>query len=148
MKSLEEWLDEYAESHQNPQNKMIHYLCIPPITWSTLGIAFILSPTLLAIILIGAFYFYYKLAPRLAWGMAVFLLLTLPLLLTHPHILTISLATFIIAWVAQIWGHQIEGKKPSFVTDLQFLLIGPLWILNKVYEELGLVATERDLSSP
>lgn len=27
MKTLNEWFDEYSESHQNKTNKMIHWLC-------------------------------------------------------------------------------------------------------------------------
>jgi len=31
----------------------------------------------------------------------------------------------------------VEGKKPSFLEDLQFLLIGPLWLLHFVYRHLN-----------
>jgi uncharacterized membrane protein YGL010W len=43
-----------------------------------------------------------------------------------------SLIIFITGWIGQFWGHKIEGKKPSFAKDLQFLLIGPLWIIEKL----------------
>ena len=33
-----------------------------------------------------------------------------------------------IAWIGQFIGHKIEGAKPSFFEDLQFLLIGPAWV--------------------
>ncbi|WP_155517745.1 Mpo1-like protein, partial [Acinetobacter pittii] len=29
MKSIGEWFDEYSESHQNPINKKIHWVCVP-----------------------------------------------------------------------------------------------------------------------
>ena len=50
---------------------------------------------------------------------------------------TIYLLIFALAWVEQFWGHKVEGKKPSFLKDLQFLLIGPLWLLHFVYLSLG-----------
>ena len=45
---------------------------------------------------------------------------------------------FAVAWVGQFVGHQIEGKKPSFLKDLQFLLVGPAWLLHFVYRKVGL----------
>ncbi len=47
-------------------------------------------------------------------------------------LLYVSLAIFIIAWIGQFYGHKIEGKKPSFIKDLQFLLIGPAWVFEKL----------------
>jgi uncharacterized membrane protein YGL010W len=46
------------------------------------------------------------------------------------------LAVFAIAWLGQFIGHKVEGAKPSFFKDLQFLLIGPLWLLSYVYQRL------------
>jgi uncharacterized membrane protein YGL010W len=50
----------------------------------------------------------------------------------------VSLGIFVTAWVFQFWGHSVEGKKPSFLKDLQFLLIGPAWIMSFVYKKLGI----------
>jgi uncharacterized membrane protein YGL010W len=43
-----------------------------------------------------------------------------------------SLLIFVAAWIGQFYGHQVEGKKPSFFKDLQFLLIGPAWVFEKL----------------
>jgi uncharacterized membrane protein YGL010W len=45
----------------------------------------------------------------------------------------ISIGLFVIAWIGQFYGHKIEGKKPSFLEDLQFLLIGPAWVFEKIF---------------
>jgi uncharacterized membrane protein YGL010W len=45
---------------------------------------------------------------------------------------------FVIAWIGQFVGHHIEGKKPSFFKDLQFLLIGPAWCLDALYKKVGI----------
>ena len=50
----------------------------------------------------------------------------------------ISLCIFVIAWIGQFIGHKIEGKKPSFFQDLQFLLIGPAWLLSFFYNKIGI----------
>lgn len=48
----------------------------------------------------------------------------------------VFLGVFILSWIGQFYGHKIEGKKPSFLKDLQFLLIGPVWLLHFIYKKL------------
>jgi len=50
----------------------------------------------------------------------------------------VCLIVFVLAWVGQFYGHKVEGKKPSFLKDLQFLLIGPAWLLGFIYRKLGI----------
>ena len=50
----------------------------------------------------------------------------------------ISLIIFFVAWVGQFYGHKVEGKKPSFLKDIQFLLIGPAWLMHFIYKRLGI----------
>ena len=49
----------------------------------------------------------------------------------------VCLIIFALAWVGHFWGHKVESKKSSFLKDLQFLLIVPLWLLHFVYHRLG-----------
>ena len=60
------------------------------------------------------------------------------LLFLDIHLVYIYLLTFIIAWVGQFIGHKIEGQKPSFFEDLQFLLIGPAWLISFIYKKIGI----------
>ena len=48
------------------------------------------------------------------------------------------LILFVVGWLFQFIGHKVEGKKPSFFEDLQFLLIGPAWLLAAIYRKLGI----------
>jgi uncharacterized membrane protein YGL010W len=50
----------------------------------------------------------------------------------------VSLGIFVVAWIGQFIGHKIEGKKPSFLEDVQFLLIGPAWLLHFIYKKVGI----------
>ena len=50
----------------------------------------------------------------------------------------VCLLLFVLAWIGQFYGHKVEGKKPSFLKDLQFLLIGPAWLMNFIYKRLGI----------
>jgi uncharacterized membrane protein YGL010W len=48
-----------------------------------------------------------------------------------------SVVIFVVAWIGQFVGHALEGKRPSFFKDLQFLLIGPLWLLATAYRRFS-----------
>ena len=151
MKSLNQWLSEYALSHQNPNNKIIHIICVPLIMWSLLGLMWIaptpwelraLSWLNWASSFIAASILFYMM---LSW-LATFwmLLIAVSCLLSFVWIETLALplpaifvGVFVLAWLGQFIGHKIEGKKPSFFEDLQFLLIGPLWILKAFKLPLG-----------
>ncbi|PIE47653.1 MAG: hypothetical protein CSA42_02490 [Gammaproteobacteria bacterium] len=127
-KSLETWLAEYAVSHQNPINKKIHWLCVPAIfasivgmLWSTLGWF-----TLVVMMLVSLFYF--RLSTQLFVAMGIFMLICLVVAATMPVGFKFWAALFVVAWIGQFIGHKLEGAKPSFFEDLQFLLIGPAWV--------------------
>jgi uncharacterized membrane protein YGL010W len=42
----------------------------------------------------------------------------------------------VVAWIFQSIGHKIEGKKPSFFEDIQYLWVGPLFLLAQVLNKL------------
>ena len=153
MRTVTAWLDEYGASHQDPTNKLLHWLCVPPIVLSVMGFLWSLpvpaafataSPWLnwATLACAAALIYYLVLSPALAAGILVAFLALLALTrslaeLPWPLWLT-SLAIFVIAWTGQFVGHAIEGKRPSFFKDLQFLLIGPLWLLAAAYRRISL----------
>lgn len=130
MKSITEWFDEYSESHQNPTNKQIHWLCVPAILFSIIGIIAHFSTLLTALLLVLTLVFYARLDLVLAVAMAALLVVMAWLIYTLPVGVGFYIAIFVIAWVGQFYGHKVEGKKPSFFKDLQFLLIGPIWCMD------------------
>ncbi|MBJ8432574.1 DUF962 domain-containing protein [Acinetobacter pittii] len=130
MKSISEWFAEYSESHQNPTNKQIHWLCVPAILFSIIGIIAHFSTLLTALLLVLTLVFYARLDLVLAVAMAALLVVMAWLIYTLPVGVGFYIAIFVIAWVGQFYGHKVEGKKPSFFKDLQFLLIGPVWCMD------------------
>jgi uncharacterized membrane protein YGL010W len=152
MRSVGAWLAEYGMSHENPTNKLLHWICVPPIVLSVMGLLWStpvpalfssLSPWLnwATLAAAAALVYYALLSPSLALGIlaAFAVLLALTQWLAHlpwPLWLT-SLAIFVVAWIGQFVGHAIEGKRPSFLKDLQFLLIGPLWLLAALYRRFS-----------
>lgn len=138
MKTLNTWLDDYSESHQNPVNKSIHWICVPIIYFSVFGALYALHPWAAMAALAVALAFYLPLSLSLAIGMLILTVAMLGLISIIPNILFISAILFVLAWIGQFYGHIVEGKKPSFFKDLQFLLVGPIWLLNFVYLRLGI----------
>ena len=146
MRTVAEWLGEYGASHENPTNKLLHWLCVPPIVLSVMGFLWSLpvpaafaaaSPWLnwATLAAAAAVVYYFALSPALAAGALVSVTSSLAQL-PWPLWLT-SLVIFVVAWIGQFAGHSVEGKRPSFFKDLQFLLIGPLWLLAAAYRRFG-----------
>ena len=133
-------LAKYSESHLNHANELIHFVCVPVIVFSLLGMIWWIHPGAAVGVSIAALAYYFKLSPAFAVGMLVMSALMLVLLGMMPQqaILPLSIAIFVLAWIGQFIGHKIEGKKPSFLDDLRFLLIGPLFVLSFLYRRLRL----------
>lgn len=155
MRALDVLLNQYAESHQNPVNKKVHYLCVPLIYFSfmalfycipfSFGIFAGLELNIATLVSVGALVYYLYLSPSLFIGMALFTFFCLGVsagIVSFSggkiSLLIIGLLIFVISWIVQIWGHKVEGKKPSFFKDIQFLLIGPAWILSFIYQKGGI----------
>ena len=130
MKTMNQWFDEYSESHQNKTNKAIHWVCVPTILFSIIGIFAHFSALLTALLLLLSFVFYARLDLVLAVAMAALLVVMAWLIYTLPVGVGFYIGLFVLAWIGQFYGHKIEGKKPSFFKDLQFLLIGPVWCMD------------------
>ena len=142
MKTVEQWFDEYGESHRNPLNKLVHWICVPLITFSVLGMLWALHPLVAAVVLGLALAFYVVLSWQLALVMALQGLVMLWILHLMPVVFWPCVAIFVVAWIGQFIGHHVEGKKPSFFKDVQFLLIGPAWLMGFVFRASA-GATER-----
>ncbi len=128
----------YSESHQNPVNEIIHFICVPAIVLSALGLFWAIHPFVAVATTLAALAYYAVLSTPLAIGMLLMAgtMLGALALLPGAAVLPLSIATFVIAWIGQFIGHRIEGKKPSFLDDLRFLLVGPLFVLSFLYRRL------------
>lgn len=151
MRTVDQWLSEYGESHQNAANKTLHWICVPVIVVSLVGLLWSLpvpqafraiSPLLNwgTIVLAAGVLYYFMMSWPLALGMTLFVgAVTLSILwlqLLPWPLWAVCLALFVVAWIGQFIGHHYEGKRPSFFRDMQFLMIGPLWLLSFVYRKL------------
>lgn len=157
MRKIDQLLAEYGESHQNAFNKKVHWVCVPAIFFSIVGLVWEIpsgglqslfqtaSPWLnWASVALGAVIMYYALlsiplalavsgVAAACLGLAYWVDFVLPV-----DLWLVCLVVFVLAWVGQFYGHKIEGKKPSFLKDVQFLLIGPAWLMHFVFKSLGI----------
>jgi len=137
-RTIDVLLARYAESHRDPTNEIIHCVCIPAIVFSLLGLLWAIHPVVALLMAAGALAYYVRLSLPFAIGMAALAAVVLGLLSAMPReiVLPASIGVFVVAWVGQFVGHHIEGRKPSFLEDLRFLLIGPLFVLGLLYRRL------------
>ena len=139
MRKIDSLFNRYGESHRNPTNKAIHWICVPLITWSLLAALWSWTPIAAYVLITLAVVFYTALSLPIAIGMlgvSGFMVLTLTVV--TEHLLIVAIVVFAAVWIGQFIGHKIEGKKPSFFEDIKFLLIGPAWLLGFIYRRLGI----------
>ena len=151
-REVDRWLGNYSEDHRNPTNILIHWMCVPLILWTVIALLWVVpvpesigrAGLWAGVGMFVAIMFYLRLSRALAFGMLVaFVLLGLVAeglyrALGPASLMWLAIGVFVAAWIAQFIGHKIEGKKPSFLTDLAYLLIGPAWIVAKIMRKLGI----------
>jgi uncharacterized membrane protein YGL010W len=139
LRKIDALFARYGESHRNPVNKAIHWICVPLITWSVVAALWAWSAIAAYIGMALALAFYAWLSPTIATGMlAVLALMVYPLTQLGGNALAAAAVVFVLAWIGQFIGHLIEGRKPSFFEDVKFLLVGPAWLLGFIYRRAGI----------
>jgi uncharacterized membrane protein YGL010W len=138
-RKVDQLLAHYGESHRNPANERIHFVAIPLIMLSLLGLLFAVHPWAAYAFAAASMVYYARLSAVFLLAMGALSLLALALVhAMGERVLIISAAIFVGAWIAQFVGHKLEGRKPSFFEDLQYLWVGPIFVLSKLFLKLGI----------
>ncbi len=154
MRKVDLLFAEYSKSHRNATNKLIHWICVPLIFWTILGFVSLIPAPHLCISYFGCIsivssitvvlitLFYLRLSLRISIIMLILTAATehfiyLTNIYFEKQSWMVYLAVFVVTWILQFIGHKIEGKKPSFLKDLQFLLVGPIWLLSFILKKQG-----------
>ena len=152
MRSIHDWFGSYSADHANATNRAIHWVCVPVILWCVIAALWTIpvfeqwmKPGFWAFVaMFAAFLFYYRLSRALGLAMAAVFIVCgliaagLYSLMGPRNLLWLAIALFVLAWIGQFVGHLIEGKRPSFFTDLAYLLIGPAWLTSKLMRRAGI----------
>lgn len=152
MRNVNEWFGSYSADHQNPANRLIHWICVPAILWAVIaGLWLLPVPPAIgraglwcALVMVAALAFYWRLSRPL--GVAMFVVFVVLALVTEGlyralgplPLLWLAVGVFVVAWIGQFVGHLLEGRRPSFFTDLAYLLIGPAWLTGKLMRRIGI----------
>lgn len=151
-RAIDRYFSSYGADHRHPTNTLIHWICVPAILWSVIAVLWVIPvpgtlfrPGLWAgVAMFAAFLWYYRQSRVIGLTMAAafFMLAMLTEMLFRAlggqGLLYLAIAVFVAAWIGQFIGHVIEGAKPSFFTDVFYLLVGPAWLMSKLLRRLGI----------
>jgi uncharacterized membrane protein YGL010W len=139
MQTVDQLFEHYDGFHRHPANKAIHWVCVPLIVWSVLGLIWSVSSIAAYFVIGAALIFYVWLSLPLALGMlAVIAAMLYALTLLGERALAVSAVVFVLAWIGQFVGHGIERSRPSFTEDVRSFLVGPAWLMGFIYRRLGI----------
>jgi uncharacterized membrane protein YGL010W len=152
MRTAEEWFSSYGRDHQHPVNRAIHWVCVPAILWAVIAVLWTIPvPGALSppgvwswLAMTFALVFYFRMSRSLGFVMLALFALLFVLTdflygsLGSRALLALAGIVFVAAWVGQFVGHIYEGKRPSFLTDLSYLMVGPAWLMSKLMRRVGL----------
>lgn len=159
MRRIDVLIEAYGESHQTSLNQYIHIICVPAIFFSLLGLLYAIpTQSLFSPIVSEPWLKHMNLASALiVFGMLYYFSLSIILMICMGIMSALAFAgifaieqsnigplwlvmviIFIVGWIGQFIGHKHEGKKPSFIEDIQFLMIGPIWTLSHLLNRLGI----------
>ena len=138
-RKVDQLLAHYEESHRDPRNERIHFVAIPLIMLSLLGLLFAIHPWVAYGFVLASMVYYARLSAVFLLAMAIQSVIGLALVhAMGERVLIISTMIFVAAWIAQFVGHKMEGRKPSFFEDLQYLWVGPIFVVSKLFLKLGI----------
>ncbi|GGI24238.1 Mpo1 family 2-hydroxy fatty acid dioxygenase [Pedobacter mendelii] len=153
------YFDKYQESHNNETNEILHWICVPLIIFSLLGLVWSIPFPYIgflgkyngfvnwaSFLIAFSVYYYYRLSPVLSYMMLLLIIVMSWGIVSleqleksgGPALWLICVIIFVASWIGQFIGHKIEGKKPSFLDDVKFLLIGPIWLLHFICNKVGI----------
>jgi uncharacterized membrane protein YGL010W len=138
---MEDYLIEYGKSHQNNVNKLIHKVCVPIIMLTIImlldSIPFLFPLSWILVIFSLVFYIVKKTPLKLLILIIIqgicFLIISFKT--SMPWRFYAGSILFSLAWIFQFIGHNIEGKRPSFLRDMFYLLIGPIWVYSDLLKK-------------
>lgn len=157
MKTLVEQMSVYAAYHRDPTNKAIHFLFVPLIIWSAMGLLIqagsvtlgALEVTLAHAVALVLLAYYLRL--DFALGVAMVFLFTF-LLVTALEVdeflgpaadggqaWMLFAAVFAGSWIAQVIGHSaFEHRKPALVDNVFQVFVAPIFVMAEWAFALGM----------
>lgn len=160
-RSLDQFVNDYSQAYQHSANRLIHFITIPLISFSVLGLIWAIPfPHLdflgayngfvnyASFLIAFAVYYYYRLSPVLSYGMLLLVfaysagIVTLEKLHTNnswPEMWQSCLIIFVLALIAQLIGNIVERRKPPFSIDFWQPVLGPFWLMYLLFIKIRII---------
>ena len=137
-------LDEYEESHQHPVNIAIHWVAEPLAIWALMALIFpieIFGVTALGLFVWAPIYYFANLSPRITLMFAAVALVFTAIIIVVDRMAVPmwpwALGLFAVSWVTLLIAHRIEGRAPSVFQNPGLIIIGPLWLAERIFRRFG-----------
>lgn len=133
---MESALIDYKKEHSNSNNQFCHYIGVPTIVFSILGMLQYLNianfPLNLSLVAITIFTILYAQAYK-RWSIMFLVISLIFYFVASAFSLMTHVMLFVIGWIFQLVGHYIfEKNSPSFYKNFVHLYVGPLWLIAKL----------------
>jgi len=153
MRDAENWFQHYAAHQREPTLRSLHWLTVPCLALSVIGLLWSLPvPAVFA-----------RISPAMNWGSAFamaaivyYFIMSIPLGVGMTAMLAMMLAA--VHWLdglpPPLWatstlllggalvlgraGRRQPGGRGGMLRDLHLLMIGPAWLLARLYRRLGI----------
>lgn len=153
MSDTDGWLKQYEESHHDLNYPIIYWAAVPMVVLGTVGLLWTvpipgefydISPLLNwgSTFLMAAAVYYFIISVSLAIGMLPFIVGVAAFqmwLLESDFSLPRVAAGLLVAGIIGLWvGRQSTGRFSLVLRDLQYMMIGPAWLLSVIYRRAGI----------
>jgi uncharacterized membrane protein YGL010W len=144
-------LADYVEYHRDPRNCAMHVLgilclflaAVLPLTQWSISV-FGVDISLAVILVLPVLIYWLVLDTSLGLaivGAAVLLLLTAAVIVDHASVVSVWITTAVLIGIgvaSQIIGHRVfEQRQPALVDNPSHLLLGPMFVMTKLFIVLG-----------
>lgn len=153
MNETDGWLHRYEETHSDLTNPAVYWAAVPMVVLGTVGLLwslpipdafFEISPLMnwgTAFLMATAVY-YFIISVSLAIGMLPFIIgvagINMWLDGSDFSLLRVSIG-LLLAGIIGLWlGHRNQNSIRPVLDDLQFMMIGPAWLLSVLYKRIGI----------
>ena len=153
MAETDRWLEEYGASHSNITHPPVYWSSVLVVVFGTVGLLWALpipdeflaiSPILNwgTAFLLASVIYYFIISLPLAFGMLPFIVCIVAFhlwLQFSPYsALHASIGLVVAGLLGLYLGHYRSGGLRAVLTDVQLMMIAPVWLLSRLYRRLGI----------
>lgn len=152
MTSADTWLEAYGRGPARLDAGILMWVCVPLSIFGLTGLLWsvpvpeIFSNAVVlnwgTVFLMATVVYYFIVSINLAFGALPFIVLDVAVVswldsLASP-LWPVSAAMLLSAAAAQLISERLRGRSISVLRDLQYIMLGPLWLLAAIYRRLGI----------